>query len=139
MAAREELLLGVSHELRTPLTRARIAVEMLPDSNRRQQLEGDVREMSLLVDELLEFGRLRGGMVLNKEKIFVRDVLEGIEQLALSFPQFQMSKAKINIDASESVRTVPVQLDKFRFMRIYRNLFENSIRYSDKAGRCSSD
>lgn len=132
MAAREELLLGVSHELRTPLTRARIAVEMLPDSNRRQQLEGDVREMSLLVDELLEFGRLRGGMVLNKEKVFVRDVLEGIEQLALSFPQFQMSKAKINIDASESVRTVPVQLDKFRFMRIYRNLFENSIRYATR-------
>lgn len=130
IAAREELLLGVSHELRTPLTRARIAVEMLPDSNRRQQLEADMREMSLLVDELLEFGRLRGGLVLNKEKCFVHEVLSDIEQLALSFPQFQLSKAKLTLDASASVRAVSAEVDKLRFARILRNLFENSIRYA---------
>ncbi|NJO88933.1 MAG: hypothetical protein HC831_08240 [Chloroflexia bacterium] len=59
--AREQLLLDVSHELRTPITRAKIALEIMPDSPEKESVTEDMREMELMISELLETERLKSG------------------------------------------------------------------------------
>jgi len=46
VAARDQLMLDVSHELRSPLTRMKVALELLPDSERRAGMAADVAKWS---------------------------------------------------------------------------------------------
>ena len=61
--AKRSLLLAISHEMRSPLTRARLHTELLPEDDpevqpQREALLRDLREMSALVEDLLESERL---------------------------------------------------------------------------------
>jgi len=56
--AKRQLLLGMSHELRSPITRARVSTQLLPDSDSRDRIEEDLKEMESLITELLESERL---------------------------------------------------------------------------------
>lgn len=55
---RERLLADVSHELRSPLTRMKVALELLPDGEKRRALADSVQTMERLVTTLLERERL---------------------------------------------------------------------------------
>ena len=57
--AKEQLLLDVSHELRSPLTRMKIALEMLPNGQMKGNLQDDIREMEMMISEILEAARLQ--------------------------------------------------------------------------------
>lgn len=58
IADRERLLADVSHELRSPLARMKVALELLPEDDKRESIRGDVREMETLISVLLERERL---------------------------------------------------------------------------------
>jgi len=58
---RERLLADVSHELRSPLTRIKVALEFLPDNDKRMMIVDDVRRMERLITTLLERERLGSG------------------------------------------------------------------------------
>lgn len=80
--AREQLLLDVSHELRSPLTRMKVALEMLPDGRLREDMRNDIREMEIMVSEILEEARLRkASWELRCEDIPARSMLDEVVDL----------------------------------------------------------
>ncbi len=56
----DRLLADVSHELRSPLARIKVALEMLPEGKKREQIARDIREMEGLTSALLERERIKG-------------------------------------------------------------------------------
>ena len=61
LAQRTSMLAGVSHDLRTPLTRMKLALEMLPDSDDKNDLKNDIQEMQRMVEAYLDFARDEAG------------------------------------------------------------------------------
>lgn len=56
---RERLLADVSHELRSPIARMKVALEFIPEGDKRDALARDLEEMESLIGALLERGELR--------------------------------------------------------------------------------
>jgi len=59
MDDRERLLADVSHELRSPLARIKVALELLPEGDKRDSIAQDIREMESLTTVLLEREQMR--------------------------------------------------------------------------------
>jgi len=123
MQARDQLLLDVSHELRTPITRAKLALEMMPDSPRRESLAGDLKEMETMITEILESERLKNGAITPN---FVIVKLEELLQKLME--NYQREKSRIILLPVASNLTVNV--DEALIMTVLRNLIDNSLKYS---------
>lgn len=120
--ARDQLLLDVSHELRSPLTRIKVALELLPEGEKRRRIAADIGEMEAMITELLELERLRDGHGIRTER---RDLIPILHEIAESFQ-----------DRSPGVRVVSappevvLEIDGDRIRTVLRNLLENAIKYS---------
>lgn len=120
--SRDQLLRDVSHELRSPLTRMKVALEMIPRSERKQSMAADIAEMEIMVTGLLERERMRDGRGVRIERLdivaLVREVVERFQDrppgvLVVTAP------AELHLDAdADGVRTV------------IRNLIENALKFS---------
>lgn len=120
---KEQLLYDVSHELRTPITRIRLALELMAENSRKESISEDLREMELMIEEILETARLKNGerkLNLYEENIFdlVKEVLN----------KFYDSKHKIVLDMFPE--KVLLTIDKDRISRVVKNLIENAVKYS---------
>jgi len=60
LSDQKHLVNAVSHELRTPLSRIRFALALLPAENKNavKEMEKDIKEIEVLVDEMLGYARL---------------------------------------------------------------------------------
>ena len=120
--ARDQLLLDVSHELRSPLTRIKVALELLPEGEKRRRIAGDIGEMEAMITELLELERLRDGHGIRAER---QDLMPILHEMAESFE-----------DRPPGVRVVSappevwLEIDGDRIRTVLRNLLENAIKYS---------
>jgi signal transduction histidine kinase len=119
--AKRQLLLAVSHELRSPLTRAKVAVNMLEESDTQASIAEDLTEMQNLISEILETERMNGPhATLNRTtinpKILIRSVAE----------EFAGTALHIELDTS-----IPdMALDEARIRLLVRNLISNAITHS---------
>ena len=142
--AKRSLLLAISHEMRSPLTRARLHTELLPEDDpevqpQREALLRDLREMSALVEDLLESERLSDRHVaLQRESLDLAVVARGvIAELQTRHPGVQV--------ALHVLPELPAQwLDATRLRLLLRNLLENAVRHgggghdSDRKGAFGS-
>jgi signal transduction histidine kinase len=123
IGARDQLLLDVSHELRSPITRMKVALELLPETDIRDRLASDVREMEAMVTELLELERLREGRTIRREQV---DVVLLASNVVASFagrePQVQM--------AAISVPRALASVDARMLSLVIRNLVDNAVTHS---------
>jgi signal transduction histidine kinase len=127
LEAKRTLLLAISHELRSPITRARLHVELLPETGdaavRREALLRELQEMADLVTELLESERLgQGHAALHREPTdlgeLVREFVAGRDV------------------TSEIEPGLPrLQLDRVRIRLLLRNLLDNAVRHGTGAQR----
>lgn len=125
--AKEQLLLDVSHELRSPLTRMKVALEMLPEGQMRENMKVDIREMETMVSEILEESRLRhatGGLAV--EEIPADFLLKEISDL------YQGQAPGLRIDPlPEDAR---IHGDPVFVKMVLNNVITNAIKYSPADG-----
>jgi signal transduction histidine kinase len=122
IVARDQLLLDVSHELRSPLTRLKVALELLPPGERRQQMTADVAEMEIMIAELLELERLRDGRGLQLAR---QDLLPVLRDVAERFRD-RAPGVRLTLGTQE----LPLDIDVDKLRIVFRNLLENAIKYS---------
>jgi len=120
--AKRQLLLAISHELRSPLTRARVAVELLDEENKKAAIVQDINEMESLIEELMETERLSSRHTsLNKTHC---DIVELLNQLIAT----NFNDAGITTQFPET--SVTLDVDAARIKLLLKNLLENAIRHT---------
>lgn len=120
--ARDRLLLDVSHELRSPLTRMKVALELLPEGENKQELATDIGEMELMVAELLELERLRDGRGLNPT---FQDLAPILCEMAARF-----NKKRPGVRFIAPSQSIQLNIDEDKVRTVLRNLLENAFKYS---------
>jgi signal transduction histidine kinase len=124
--AREQLLLDVSHELRSPITRAKLALEIMPDSKEKLSVIDDMREMEIMITELLETERLKNGNTsVNFQKIKVNDLILNAISVFLS----HNDKIKVH-QINENLN---INVDPIKIGIVLKNLIENALKYSENS------
>lgn len=120
LESKSGLLLAISHELRSPLTRMRVNLELLDDSELRQKLIEDCREMEALLGAILESEKLSSG---HAPLALRRCDLAGLaEEVVCGHPE----RGRI------VTRLAPVEIDvdALRFKLLIKNLLDNACEYS---------
>lgn len=120
--ARDQLLLDVSHELRSPLTRIKVALELLPEGEKRRRIASDIGEMEAMITELLELERLRDGHGIRTER---QDLMPILQEMTESFQD-----RPPGVRIASAPPEVWLEIDGDRIRTVLRNLLENAIKYS---------
>jgi len=134
---RRRFMADVSHELRTPIAVLRAGLEALEDGVRPltresvASLQGEVAALGKLVEDLYQLALADvGALSYRKERIDIAAVLEqSVEPFAARLAERRLSLER-KFDAG-----VKVMADGDRLAQAFRNLLENSARYTDAGGR----
>ena len=137
LVAQKNLLHSVSHELRTPIARLEFALELLdakagdPALRRRiAAMEGDVRELNDLVNELLGMARLDSEQALRRETV---DVASLLESAAASLPPGSQA---LSVASAQDLGTI--EADPRLLGRALSNLLRNAQKYAAASIRLSA-
>ena len=134
---RRRFMADVSHELRTPIAVLRAGLEALEDGVRPltreslASLHGEVTALGKLVEDLYQLALADvGALTYRRERIDIAEVLEqSVEPFAARLAERRLSLER-KFDAG-----VKVMADGDRLAQAFRNLLENSARYTDAGGR----
>jgi two-component system phosphate regulon sensor histidine kinase PhoR len=137
---KSEFVATVSHDLRSPLTLMRgyaTMLEMVGELNEQQQgyvkkIISGVENMSRLVSNLLDLGRIDLGVGLQVENVSVLDIIERVSSA------LQLQAAQKNIVLSvELSKDMPntVEADQALLHQAVYNLTENALKYTPENGR----
>ena len=137
---KSEFVATVSHDLRSPLTLMRgyaTMLEMVGQINEQQQgyvrkIISGVENMSRLVNNLLDLGRIEIGVGLQVENVSVRDIVERVAGAL----QLQAAQKNITLSA-EPASNLPaaIEADQALLHQGVYNLVENAIKYTPAGGR----
>ena len=134
---RRRFMADVSHELRTPLAVLSAELEAIEDGVRPlnqaslMSLQAEVRSLSKLVDDLNQLALADvGALAYRKETV---DVVPLVEQALESYRE-RLASHGLKLEADwDGAATVYGDTD--RLLQMFRNLLENSARYTDAGGR----
>jgi signal transduction histidine kinase len=130
----------VSHDLRSPLTLVRGYASMLPmvgEINEQQtsyvsKIISGVEDMSRLVNNLLDLGRVEAGIGLRIEKTSVSNTIsEVIESLQLQLDHKKIQLQCIGLAQDEALM---IEADPALLRQAIYNLVENAVKYSQLGG-----
>ncbi len=137
---KSEFVATVSHDLRSPLTLMRgyaTMLEMVGELNEQQRgyvrkIISGVENMSRLVNNLLDLGRIEIGVGLQLENVPVLDIVERVTGAL----KLQAEQKEIRLDI-ELARDLParVEADQALLHQAVFNLVENAIKYTPSGGR----
>lgn len=132
-AAQELFVADMAHELRTPLAVMKLQLAEMTSSPEARKLEGDVRGMERLVEQLLDRARLGRFRLEAPERIVLQDVVR--EVAAYLAPEILRQGGGIEVVAGDE----PVAIMGWRddIFRALRNLIENALGHSPDAGLIS--
>jgi len=114
------LLLAISHELRSPLTRMRVNLELLDDSDVRNQLIADTREMENLLGAILESEKLSSGHApLTRKRVDLAQVIRAVVEAHPGYERIRCELAPVQLE-----------IDELRIKLLIKNLLDNALQYS---------
>jgi PAS domain S-box-containing protein len=136
---KDEFLATLAHELRNPLAPITNALEILrlkdpadPEMRwTRDVIDRQVRQMTRLVDDLLDVARItRGKIALRRERVALAAVVHGAVEAAR--PSIELSGHVLAL----SLPAVPVWLDAdpTRLTQVLLNLLNNAAKYTPPGG-----
>jgi len=119
----DRLMADVSHELRSPLARIKVALEMLPEGDKRDQIAADVREMEALTSTLLERERIKSRAAQSHKAEFdlvaiTRGVVDGFQGNAPG------------VELAQSPDLLMLEADETLIKVLLQNLVDNAIKFS---------
>jgi two-component system sensor histidine kinase BaeS len=134
---RRRFMADVSHELRTPLAVLSAELEAIEDGVRPldqaslASLRNEVSALSKLVNDLNQLALADvGALAYRKETV---DVVPLVEQAVESYRD-RLAARGLDLEAAWNGEA-PVYGDTDRLLQMFRNLLENSARYTDAGGR----
>jgi signal transduction histidine kinase len=134
-ALKSEFVATVSHDLRSPLTllsNYAKMLEMVGGLNDQQEtyvnkIILEVENMSRLINNLLDLGRIEADIKLQLDTLLVTDVIEEVTE-ALQL-KANMKRLKINIDIPQQ-ESLLIEADPAMLNQAFFNLLENAIKFS---------
>ena len=134
---RRRFMADVSHELRTPIAVLRAGLEAIEDGVRPltresvASLQGEVAALGKLVEDLYQLALSDvGALNYRKERTDVAEVLEQAVE------PFAGRLAERNLSIEKKLEgELKVMADSDRLGQAFRNLLENSARYTDAGGK----
>ncbi len=120
---KDQLLLDISHELRTPLTRMKVALEFLADSQAKQSLQADIKDMEKMVSEVLETARRH-----HKYANLKKQPANLVELLKQKLTAFQNQPPGIEI--VDLPAEIAVEVDPEQIKTVFENVLTNAVKYS---------
>ncbi|MCA0384597.1 MAG: HAMP domain-containing histidine kinase [Firmicutes bacterium] len=132
---KKELIANISHDLRTPITSIRGYVQGLKDGVARTEetqreyletIESKTYMIESLLNDLFEITRFdHGSIKLNKQVINLRDFLtDCVDEL-----ESDVTKVGGKLSLHYIIKETNIQIDPEKFMRVFINVIENSIKY----------
>lgn len=129
----------VSHDLRSPLTAIMGYAELIGrvgevDAQQQefiQRVKQNVHNITSLIDDLLDLGRLEAGFAGKKEHVAVGGVMmQVIETLR---PKFESKKHTLDVSIPEYLPLV--QGEEARLRQLMEHLLDNAIKYTPDGGQ----
>jgi PAS domain S-box-containing protein len=135
---KDEFLAVLAHELRNPLAGLRNAAELLCRNTPTPRaeiaceiLDRQLRQMTRLVDDLLDISRIAAGRVdLQVDSVDMSKLLRAVETSLKS--TFDASQQRLTVD----VPTEPLYVngDRVRLLQVFSNLVQNAHKYTPRGG-----
>ena len=128
----------VSHDLRSPLTSILGYTELVERSgplNTNQQeflhrLQGSVQHVTVLINDLLDLGRLEAGFDTRREFVQLQNVLK----YSLDMFEVQVKKKNISLIADIAPDLKALRANPIRIRQMLDNLVGNAIKYTQPGG-----
>lgn len=118
---RTQMLAMISHDLKTPLTRMKLQVELMANSEEKEELQYDINSMQHMIDSYLDFSRGEGG-----ENFIEVD----INKWLADYVQSKWTGKDIAINKTAEEIYIPIKPHSFE--RAIANLLSNAFKYSTK-------
>ena len=137
---KDEFLAMLAHELRNPLAAIRNAVALSRAQDPadpelewgRDVIDRQSRQLSRLVDDLLDVSRIgQGKVVLRREPLDVRDVVARAVEVVRPLVDEKRQALSVSLPPSP----LPADADPARLEQVVANLLTNAAKYTDEAGR----
>jgi PAS domain S-box-containing protein len=136
---KDEFLATLAHELRDPLAPIRNAATILRKKGplapeiawSTDVIERQVDQMSRLVDDLIDIGRItRGTLVMRKQRM----PLERAIDMALETSRPNINQAGHFLSVLMPSESVIVEADPVRLAQVFSNLLNNAAKYTEAGG-----
>jgi signal transduction histidine kinase len=136
---KSEFVATVSHDLRTPLTSVQGYTRMLEAagglSDQQMDLIGKIQDgvqrMTVIVDSLLDQGRIDAGFGLSPVRIQIDQLVEEVIQVYR--PQAESRQIELTVQFESDMK--PIEADEMLIRQAVGNLVDNAIRFSHRQGR----
>jgi signal transduction histidine kinase len=133
----------VSHDLRSPLTLMRgytTMLQMVGELNEQQKgylrkISMGVENMTRLVNNLLDLGRIEAGIGLQIDKVAIGEVIDRV--ITALLPQASQKNIQLVQERSaekSTLQPVVIQADTALLEQAIYNLIENAIKYTNVGG-----
>ncbi len=139
---KDEFLAILAHELRNPLAPVRNAARILGAEHLepkqlawcREVIQRQVRQMALLLDDLLDVSRITlGRLQLKKELVEVATFVESAIEAAR--PLIETRRHRLTLEVPDT--PVLLEVDPLRMAQVVANLLTNAAKYMDPGGDIS--
>jgi len=137
---KDEFLATLAHELRNPLAPICAAAELLKHAKSLAPelraataiLERQARQMTHLVDDLLDVSRITSGRIrLHPEPVELKELLKTI----IDTYRHSAETARHQVALVASAESVYVSGDRIRLTQVISNIFHNAVKYTPPGGK----